>query len=150
MEGNLAEEAADHAGQGAGLDIADADYALLAEFRHTLRRFLVFSEDKAASFGLTPQQHQALLAIRAAPGGRASIGFVAERLILKPHSASGLADRLEAQGLLVRTPSPDDRRQSLLALTDKARGALAGLSATHREELRRLRPMLTELLARLG
>lgn len=130
--------------------IEDADYALLAEFRHALRRFLVFSEDKAAAFGLTPQQHQALLAIRAAPGGKASIGYVAERLVLKPHSASGLVDRLEAQGWLMRGPSPDDRRQALLGLTDKARDALAGLSTTHREEIRRLRPMLTDLLESLG
>ncbi|MGX8249846.1 MarR family winged helix-turn-helix transcriptional regulator, partial [Escherichia coli] len=93
----------------------------------------------------TPQQHQALLAIRAAPKGAATIGYVAERLFLKLHSASGLVDRLEAQGLLMREPSPQDRRQALLTLSEKAREVLAGLSATHREEIRRLRPMLTDL-----
>ena len=128
----------------------EADYTLLAEFRYTLRQFLVFSEDKAAGFGLTPQQHQALLAIRAAPDGMTTIGYVAERLFLKPHSASGLVDRLETQGMLMRQPSPQDRRQALLVLTEKAREVLAGLSATHREEIRRLRPMLTDLLTRLG
>jgi DNA-binding MarR family transcriptional regulator len=132
----------------AGLD--DADYAALAQFRHTLRQFQAFSESRAAACGLTPQQHQALLAIRAAPAGRASIGYVAERLILKPHSASGLVERLETLGLLERSASPDDRRQIQLALTDRARGVLASLSATHREEIRRLRPMLADLLARLG
>lgn len=131
-------------------ELEESDYALLAQFRHTLRQFLVFSEDKAAGFGLTPQQHQALLAIRAAPEGGATIGYVAERLILKPHSASGLVDRLETQGWLTRAPSPQDRRQALLILTDRAREALEGLSATHREEIRRLRPMLTDLLMRLG
>lgn len=129
--------------------LEEADYEVLADFRHTLRRFLVFSEGKAADFGLTPQQHQALLAIRAAPAGKATIGYVAERLILKPHSVSGLVDRLEALDLLIRAPSPGDRRQALLALTDKARQVLAHLSATHREEIRRLRPMLAELLARI-
>ena len=130
-------------------ELNDTDYEVLADFRHTLRRFLVFSEGKAAEFGLTPQQHQALLAIRAAPEGKASIGYVAERLTLKPHSVSGLADRLEALGLLTRVPSPGDRGQALLALTDKARRVLARLSATHREEIRRLRPMLADLLARI-
>ncbi len=47
-------------------ELADADYAALADFRYALRQFLVFSERGAASCGLKPQQHQALLAIRGA------------------------------------------------------------------------------------
>jgi DNA-binding MarR family transcriptional regulator len=127
-------------------ELSNLDYQVLANFRFKLRQFQAFSEAMAAEVGLTPQQHQALLAIRAAEGGRASIGYVAERLILKPHSASGLIDRLEALGLLARRISPDDRRQAQLELTDAARALLAKLSLTHREEIRRLRPMLVELL----
>lgn len=126
--------------------LTDLDYQVLANFRFKLRQFQAFSEAMAAEVGLTPQQHQALLAIRAAEGGRASIGYVAERLILKPHSASGLIDRLDALGLLVRHTSPDDRRQTQLELTDAARVLLTKLTITHREEIRRLRPMLVELL----
>ena len=127
-------------------ELSNLDYQVLANFRYRLRQFQAFSEAKAAEVGLTPQQHQALLAIRAAEGGRASIGYVAERLILKPHSASGLVDRLEALGFLVRRVSPDDRRQALLELTDAARVLLTKLSITHRDEIRRVRPMLVELL----
>ena len=130
-------------------ELTDMDYAVLANFRYRLRRFIAFSEGKAIESGLTPQQHQALLAIRAAEPNKATIGYVAERLILKPHSASGLVDRLEALDLLTRRASPDDRRQALLELTDTARDLLAGLSKTHREEIRRLRPMLVELLVTL-
>lgn len=130
--------------------LSDADYAVLADFRHALRQFLAFSESRAAAFGLTPQQHQALLAIRASASGTATIGYVAARLILKPHSASGLIDRLEALGLISRRVSSDDRRQALLDLTDKAKSLLADLSATHQEEIRRLRPMLVDLLGRIG
>jgi len=129
--------------------LADADYRLLAEFRGTLRRFLAFSEARAAEVGLTPQQHQALLAIRAAEPGTATIGNVAEWLILKPHSASGLVDRLEALGLLERRISSSDRRQAQVVLTDKADRLLAQLSLTHREEIRRLGPMLAGLIDRL-
>lgn len=132
------------------MSVTDAEYAVLADFRHTLRLFMVFSESRAAAAGLTAQQHQALLAIRAAQPGTATIGYVAERLILKPHSASGLIHRLEALGLLMRRPSVADRRQSLLELTVKAETILADLSATHREEVRRLRPLLTALLDRAG
>ncbi len=40
------------------------DYETLAAFRYELRRFLHFSEQVAKSVGLTPQQHQALLALK--------------------------------------------------------------------------------------
>lgn len=132
------------------MPVTDVDYAILADFRHTLRLFMAFSESRAAAAGLTAQQHQALLAIRAARPDMATIGYVAERLILKPHSASGLIHRLETLGLLMRRPSLADRRQSLLELTAKAERILADLSATHREEVRRLRPLLTALLDRAG
>jgi len=132
-----------------GHGLTDADYAALAEFRFALRQFLAFSERHAAACGLTPQQHQALLAIRGAAHANVSVGYVAERLTLKPHSTTGLIDRLEALGCVTRRPSPVDGRQALLQLTPKGQTFLQQLSETHREEILRLRPMLTELLARI-
>lgn len=130
--------------------LTDDEYAALAEFRFALRRFQAFSEGRAADCGLTPQQHQTLLTIRGAGDEPATVGYVADRLILKPHSATGLVDRLHALDLVARQASPTDRRQTLLSLTEKAEALLEQLSAGHREELRRLRPMLTEMLERLG
>lgn len=130
--------------------LTDADYRVLADFRQTLRRFLAFSEARAGEVGLTPQQHQALLAVKAAQPGMATIGYLAEWLMLKPHSASGLADRLEVLGLLERRASAEDRRQAQVVLTAKADRVLAALSVTHKEEIRRLRPMLGKLLDRIG
>lgn len=130
-------------------ELTDADYAALADFRYALRQFLAFSERGAASCGLTPQQHQALLAVRGAANANISVGYVAERLALKPHSATGLVDRLETLGLVTRRPSPDDGRQALLGLTPKAQTLLQQLSETHREEIVRLRPMLADLLSRV-
>ncbi len=125
------------------------DYAALSDFRHALRRFLVFSEQKAAACGLAPQQHQALLAIRGAPTPRVTVGYLAERLVIRPHSASELVDRLETAGLVVRIPSQSDRRQALIEPTPAALEVLERLSATHQQELLRLRPMFTALLTRL-
>lgn len=125
------------------------DYAALSDFRHALRCFLLFSEQRAAEHGLTAQQHQALLAIRGASEAQVTIGFLAERLAIKPHSASGLVERLRALDLVTRVTAAQDRRQVLIALTPRARELLARLSATHQEELRRLRPMFTALLTRL-
>ncbi|WP_250893832.1 MarR family winged helix-turn-helix transcriptional regulator [Croceibacterium selenioxidans] len=131
------------------VELGEADYVALADIRYSIREFLAFSEKKAADCGLTPQQHQALLAIRAAPVGAATVGYVAERLILKPHSATGLVDRLEALGLVSRQVSESDRRQSLLRLSDRAISILARLSVTHREEILRIRPLLVQLLSNL-
>jgi len=129
--------------------ISDHDYAVLAEFRFAIRSFLHFSEAKAAEAGLTAQQHQALLALRAA-GRDLTIGELAERLLLKPHSASGLADRLHALGLCDRVESEDDRRRVMLRLTAKAGTLLRELTEAHREELVRLRPLLSGLLDSLS
>jgi DNA-binding MarR family transcriptional regulator len=54
--------------------------------------------------------------------------------------------RLETLGLVTRRPSPHDGRQALVELTPKARTLLERLSATHCEEIVRLRPLLTTLL----
>lgn len=127
-------------------ELSDADYATLAEFRFSLRQFLAFSESRAAECGLTPQQHQALLAIRAAPADGATVGYVADRLILKPHSATGLIDRLVVLNLVERRASAQDKRRALLSLTKEAHGKLARLSTVHREEILRLKPLLMDLL----
>jgi DNA-binding MarR family transcriptional regulator len=128
-----------------GHELTDAEYAALADFRRTLRQFQAFSEERAVDFGLTPQQHQVLLTIRASPRP-VSIGYVAERLFVKPHSASGLIVRLETLALIARRPSPHDGRQALLELTPKAREILERLSTVHRDEIVRMRPMLKQLL----
>ena len=130
--------------------LEDEDYVALAEFRFALRQFQAFSGERAAQVGLTPQQHQALLALRAAPPEDATVGFVARRLLLKPHSATGLVDRLEKLGLVTRHSIAADRRRSQLQLTPHALELLASLSATHRAEIKRLRPLLHELLARFA
>ena len=53
----------------AAFKVGDEDYRVLAAFRASLRKFLRVSEDLAHGVGLTPQQHQALLAVRGYSGG---------------------------------------------------------------------------------
>ena len=130
--------------------VSDADYVQLAELRAGLRRFLRFSEDAARAAGLTPSQHQALLAIRGwGVAAGPTIGELAERLQVRHHSAVGLVDRLVRLGLLRRRRSTADRRRIALAVTARGERLLASLSAAHREELRRLAPELRRLLERL-
>ncbi|QXC59390.1 MarR family transcriptional regulator [Aquihabitans sp. G128] len=130
--------------------LSDADYRSLARFRHALRLFQRFSEDAARAAGLTPAQHQLLLAVRGHDGdGPPSVTEVAERLQLKLHSAGELVARAEANGLLARTADPDDARRTLLALTPDGGAKLAELSQQHRTELRRFRREMNDVLREL-
>ena len=130
--------------------LAKEDFATLAEFRYLLRRFGAFSAAAARQAGLTAQQHQALLAIKGFPGReQVTIGVLAERLDLKHHSVVGLVDRLMRRGLIVRRHDKADRRKVRIALTSQAEALLRGLTLAHRDELRRLAPLLHGVLRRL-
>ncbi len=131
--------------------ISKAQYELLASFRFALRRFLRFSEDAAHRAGLTPQQHQALLAIKGFPGrGHVTVGELAERLQIAHHSTVGLIDRLAAEKLVVREVSTQDRRRVFILLTRHGEAVLEKLSSAHRTQLRRIGPEIGTLLERLG
>jgi DNA-binding MarR family transcriptional regulator len=125
------------------------DYRRLAAFRAALRQFMAFSEGAARRVGVAPQQHQALLAIKGRHDGLVSIGDLATSLGIRPNTAVELADRLVAAGLVRRSASPQDGRRVLLVLSAKAERLLAELSGDHLEELRRMAPMLDDLLASL-
>ena len=122
-----------------------AEYQQLASFRYALRGFLRFSEAAAEKVGLTAQHYQALLAV-CATDGHVTINHLAQQLFIRHNSAVGLVDRLTAQGLLAREPSPQDGRKVYLRLTAKGDRLLEKLAEVHREELRRIGPQLEALL----
>lgn len=126
--------------------LGSVDYRALAEIRRGMRQFLEFSAEAAQESGLTPAQHQALLAIKGIPGS-VTVGGLAEWLGIKPHSAVGLADRLTRQKLVARIPDAKDRRRVRLELTPGAEQKLAALSRVHRAELQRFSRVLAPLLA---
>jgi len=130
--------------------LSKTQYETLAAFRYSLRKFTHFSESAAQAAGVTPQQHQALLAIKGFPDrDRVTVGELAERLQLRHHSVVGLIDRLVLEKLVVRTPSLEDRRQVLIKLTGRGEKTLEKLSALHREQLKHIGPELSQLLERL-
>jgi DNA-binding MarR family transcriptional regulator len=132
-------------------EITKTEYEVLAEFRYTLRLFMSFSETAAKEVGITPQQYQALLAIKGFPGReQISIGELSERLQVKHHSAVGLLNRLEAERMIARSPSQNDRRKVFISLTGHGLSVLEKLSHIHQEELRRLTPQLRVLLKRIN
>jgi len=131
--------------------VTQEDYQLLAAFRYALRRFLRFSEEVALAAGITPQQHQALLAIKGFPGpDLISIGELAERLQIQHHSVVGLTNRLASLKLAKKLRSQQDRRSVCLQLTAKGEDILAGLAAAHREQLRRMGPEMKAVISKLA
>jgi DNA-binding MarR family transcriptional regulator len=130
--------------------LTKTQYEKLASFRYALRRFLHFSEEAAHTAGLTPQQHQALLAIKGFPRrDHVTVGELAERLQLRHHSVVGLVDRLVAEKLLARRPSREDRRRVFVHLTARGENVLQTLSAAHARQLKQIGPELKVLLRQL-
>lgn len=127
--------------------ISDSEYALLAQLRYSLRLFLSFSEQAARDAGVTPAQHQALLALRGfGQKEPLSIGELATRLLIRQNTAVGLVQRLIKRGLVARVIDERDRRCVRLAVLPRGEALLARLSVAHRAELRQIGPRIEILL----
>lgn len=123
-------------------------YEALADFRYALRVFLAFSERAAGTAGLSPQQYQAMLAIKGARD-RTDLGIreIADRLMIRHHTAVELVDRLAKNGFVTRVKDENDARRVLVRLTPKAERTMDGLAAAHLRELKGIRLVLEQLLA---
>lgn len=131
--------------------LSDRQYRSLARFRYALRVFLRFSEVSAREAGITPAQHQLMLATRGWPGdGSPAVGDLAEMLQSTPQSTLELARRAEEAGLVTLSSDPDDRRRQLVSLTAAGATKLDELSLLHRDELRRFRREMNDVLDELG
>ncbi|MDO9397196.1 MAG: MarR family transcriptional regulator [Herbiconiux sp.] len=83
-------------------------------------------------------QFQLLARLGDAPDGRRRMTDLADGVV---YSRSGLtyqAQLLDQRGLVTRTPSPDDERSTVVALTDAGRAVLAAVFPGHIEALHRL------------
>jgi DNA-binding MarR family transcriptional regulator len=122
------------------MGLTKMEYETIASCRTAIRRFLRHSEEAARSVGLTPQQHQLLLAVKGQPGREwACVGELADALQIRHHAAVGLVDRCESAGLVRRAPGLRDRRQVRVLLTPHGEEVLGQLVAVSRNELERLR-----------
>jgi DNA-binding MarR family transcriptional regulator len=124
------------------------DYENLLTFRASLRRFLHWSETQARTAGLTPAQHQLMLAVKGHPGAQGpAIGDLAGYLMLRHHSTVELVDRAVAAGLVERWGDDEDGRVIRVRLTADGEARLASLAEAHLDELRSLAPVLDTVVA---
>jgi DNA-binding MarR family transcriptional regulator len=95
--------------------IADALRPVLLRVGRELRR-------EARAVGISPEQVSLLVAIKYTPG--IGIRDLAAHERISAPALTKHVDRLERDGLVVRTPSPDDRRRIGLALTEEGQRLL--------------------------
>jgi DNA-binding MarR family transcriptional regulator len=72
-------------------------------------------------FDLTFARYEALTLLYLTRRGALPLGKMGVRLMVHPTSVTNTIDRLEEQGLVKRTPHPEDRRLTLAAITTKGR-----------------------------
>jgi len=127
------------------------DYAAMAAFRYELRKFLRFSKEYlAANARLTPEQYEALLAIRSFDSHLGlPVGQLSERLQVRHHTTVALTNKLVARGLVTKERSSTDRRQVYVQLTKKGADRLASVVQVHRQALRERSPDMIEALSLL-
>jgi DNA-binding MarR family transcriptional regulator len=95
--------------------VADALRPVLLRVGRELRR-------EARAVGISPEQVSLLVGIKYAPG--IGIRDLATHERISAPALTKHVDRLERDGLVVRTPSPDDGRRVGLALTEEGQRVL--------------------------
>src|SRR5260221_10631961 len=95
--------------------VADALRPVLLRVGRELRR-------EARAEGISPEQVGLLVAIKYAPG--IGVRDLAARERISPPAMTKHVDRLERDGLVMRTPSADDKRRIGLTLTDDGQRTL--------------------------
>lgn len=91
----------------------------------------------AERFGLAPAQFDILLRLVRTPGFRLPMTRLAREAALSSGGFTKVADRLVEAGLIVRRPSPDDRRVTYASLTEHGRGIAEKARQACAEILRR-------------
>ncbi|MCX6463118.1 MAG: MarR family transcriptional regulator [Pseudonocardiales bacterium] len=80
--------------------------------------------------GLTFARYEALVLLTFARTGRLPMRVMGERLQLHPTSVTNIVDRLQADGLVRRTPHPTDRRATLVEITEAGTALLERATAS--------------------
>ena len=114
-------------------DIVGQLFNVVGRFRRTVRRVGTGQSGAPDTAGLTESQAELLRLVGRQPG--ISVSAAASELALASNTASTLVSKLSAEGLLLRTPHPDDRRVGRLHLTEPAQRIADASRAARRAAL---------------
>jgi DNA-binding MarR family transcriptional regulator len=82
------------------------------------------------TFNVTLPRFDMMAQLDRAPAGM-TLGELSRRMMVSNGNVTGLAERLVAQGLLERRPSPTDRRAQFVNLTAEGRRTFRAMARTH-------------------
>jgi DNA-binding MarR family transcriptional regulator len=84
------------------------------------------------TFDVTLPRFDLMAQLDKTPGGM-TLGELSQRMMVSNGNVTGLAERLEAQGMLERRASPNDRRAQIVSLTADGRRAFRAMARTHED-----------------
>lgn len=160
-QGNMTEDAIDHIVQQWNRERPELDVSPTHVLQRITRLYLLQSASFAEVFGrwgLTFGEYEVLAAlVRSGPPHRMNPSDLAGAMVLSSGAMTNRIDNLEAGGLVERLPDPDDRRGTLVALTEKGRQVTDEALVAHLANEERLmsalstreRGQLTRLLRKL-
>jgi DNA-binding MarR family transcriptional regulator len=110
----------------------EPEESLAEVFRGVARQLRHQTQHTLAPWEVTPAQARALGVLTR--HGSMRLGTLSEYLRIAPRSATEVVDALEEARLVERSPDPDDRRATLVALTGRGEEVAAGIRAARAAE----------------
>src|SRR6267154_2863149 len=111
------------------------DDALSEVFWAVARQLRERSQETLAPWDITPAALRALRTLRR--HGTMRLSELSDHLHIAARSTTEVVDALETRGLLERRPDPDDRRATLVALTEHGTNVLDAIRAARGTETER-------------
>jgi DNA-binding MarR family transcriptional regulator len=137
----------------------DKDFNLWLLLDHARYALYRARELELLRYGMTPEQSQILFVIHGLKEN-ATPGAIARETLLKPHTISGIVNRMEKKGLLKKTKDLNRKNQIRVSITEKGleahqlsskRGPIHRvMSALSQGERDQLGPLLVKILAEAG
>ena len=128
-------DAADRRGSDGDETLSEAFWAVARQLRH-------MSQETLAPWDITPSQLRALRVLMRR--GVMRLSELSDHLHIAARSTTEVVDALEARGLMRRRPDPDDRRATLVGLTEHGTSVLDGIRAARGTETERAFGRLSE------
>jgi DNA-binding MarR family transcriptional regulator len=119
-----------------------ADESLSEAFWGVARALRHLSKGTLEPWEITPSHGRALAVLM--HHGVMRLSELSEHLRIAPRSATEVVDALEERGLVERRPDPNDRRATLVALTDSGTSTGTAIQAARKLEAERFFGNLTD------
>jgi DNA-binding MarR family transcriptional regulator len=129
----------------------DGDETLSEAFSSVARQLRGMSQETLAPWDINPSSLRALRVL--SRHGVMRLSELSDHLHIAPRSATEVVDALETRGLVGRRPDPDDRRATLVELTEHGTSVLGAIRVARGTEAERvfdrLSPADRESLSRI-